>query len=88
MYELGIEPPKELEKLPEELEIDWFKKLLDESGKGRKGKSTLKKWCCPECGMNVRMGISGDPKLRHHICETETGWKVFLVPGDVFMANK
>jgi len=54
MNELGIEPPKEVENLPDDLDLDWFKKLLDDMGKGRKGKSTLKKWCCPECGLNVR----------------------------------
>jgi len=88
MNELGIEPPKDVEKLPEDLDIDWFKKFLDELGKGRKGKSSLKKWCCPECGMNVRMGISEDPRLRHHTCETEKGQKIFLIPGDVYTAKK
>jgi hypothetical protein len=34
----------------------------------RKGKLTLKKWCCPECGLHVRMGIAEDPMLRHHTC--------------------
>jgi hypothetical protein len=54
----------------------------------RKGKLTLKKWCCPECGLNVRMGIAEDPKLRHHTCESELGRQVFLVPGDMYIAKK
>jgi hypothetical protein len=86
MNELGIERPD----MPptEEIRIDWFKYLEDWLGKEAKGKSTLKKWCCPECGMNVRMGIAGDPKLRHHTCETELGRQVFLVPGDVYVAKR
>jgi hypothetical protein len=45
-------------------------------------------WCCPECGMNVRMGISDAPKFRHHTCEKPDGLSVFLVPGDVYVAKK
>ena len=70
------------------LKIDWFKFLSDLEGKERKGTSTLKKWCCPECGMKVRMGIAGDPMLRHHSCETAAGRPVFLIPGDVYKARK
>jgi hypothetical protein len=89
MAELGIYPSKDAVKAPDDPEMDWFKWLIDiHEGKGRKGKSTLKKWCCPECGLNVRMGISGDPKLRHHTCEEKVGSPVFLVSGDVYKAKK
>ena len=88
MNELGITPPIEVEHLPDDLDLDWFKKLLDDLGKDRKGKSTLKKWCCSECGLKVRIGISDDPKLRHHTCEKPDGLPVFLVPGDVYVAKK
>lgn len=88
MNELGIEPPKEVENLPDELDIDWFKKLPDDLGKDRKGKSTLKKWCCPECGLKVRIGISDDPMLRHHTCEKPESGPVFLVTGDVYFVKK
>jgi hypothetical protein len=77
MDELGITPPSDVEKAPEDLEKDWFKWLSKYWGQDRKGKSTLKKWCCPECGLNVRMGISGDPKLRLHTCEEAAGKPVF-----------
>jgi hypothetical protein len=50
MRELGISPP-DLKDKPENLDIDWFKWLLDFLGKSRKGTSTLTKWVCPECGM-------------------------------------
>jgi hypothetical protein len=69
-------------------EKDWYKFLEEFLGKEEKGKSTLKKWCCPECGMNVRMVIAGYPMLRHHACETKLGRIVFLVPGDVYVAKK
>jgi hypothetical protein len=87
MGELGIERPDDVPKL-DGLKIDWFKFLSDLEGKERKGTSTLKKWCCPECGMKVRMGIAGDPMLRHHTCETAVGHPVFLIPGDVYVAKK
>jgi len=86
MNELSIEKP---EFPPQaDIDIDWFKWLLKFYGKDRKGQSTLIKWCCPECGLNVRMGIKGDPLLRHHPCETEAGHPVFLIPGDVYKAMK
>jgi hypothetical protein len=68
MNELGIEPPKEVAKGLPELDIDWFKWLQDEKGKKRKGRSTLAKWSCPDCGLNARIGIKGDPELVHEPC--------------------
>lgn len=65
MGELGVDRPDDVPSM-EGMKIDWFKLIEGEGGKERKGRSILKKWCCPECGMNVRMGIAGDPMLRHH----------------------
>ena len=87
MGELGIERPDDLPRM-EGRKIDWFRFLKDLEGKERKGKSTLKKWCCPECGLKVRMGVAGDPLLRHHTCETAVSRPVFLIPGDVYDAMK
>jgi hypothetical protein len=81
MKELGIEPPDLTEK-PKDLSIDWFKWLLDLEGKGRKGRSSLTKWTCPECGLNVRIGIKGDPEMRHDPCEQKLGQKVFFIRAD------
>jgi hypothetical protein len=39
-------------------------------------------------GLNVRMGIAGDPMLRHYACEEAAGRPVFLIPGDVYVAKK
>jgi rubredoxin len=50
--------------------------------KDRKGTSTLTKWSCPECGLNVRIGIKGDPELRHEPCEQKSGHPVFIVQAD------
>ena len=88
MRELGIHPAEDAVKVPEDPDMDWFRWLIKFYGQERKGKSTLKKWCCPECGLNVRMGIAGDPKLRHHTCEETVGHPVFLIPGDVYVAKK
>lgn len=84
MKELGVQPP-DLTDRPDDLTIDWFKWLLDLMGKGRKGRSSLTKWTCPECGLNVRMGIKGDPEIRHDPCEKKLGKQVFFVePGGLF----
>ena len=81
MKELGIEQPSLSEK-PIDLSIDWFKWFLDKQGKRRKGQSSLKKWTCPECGLNVRIGIKDNPQLRHEPCEQKTGHAVFFVKND------
>jgi hypothetical protein len=81
MRELGIEPPDISEK-PDDLKFDWFKWFLDSMGKSRKGTSTLNKWTCPECGLNVRIGIKGDPEIRHEPCEQKAGHEVFFVKAD------
>lgn len=78
MKELGIDPP-DLSQQPANIDWDWFKWFLDYLGKKPKGKSSLTKWECPECGMKVRMGIKGDPLLRHDPCEKTTGGPVFLI---------
>jgi len=53
--ELGVERP-DMPPTMDALRIDWIKFLSDLEGKKQKGTSTLKVWCCPECGLNVRMG--------------------------------
>lgn len=81
MREMGIEPPN-LEAKPDDSKIDWFKWLLDFSGKGKKGTSTLSKWECPACGLKVRIGIKGDPEIVHNPCSEKLGRKVFLIRSD------
>lgn len=81
MKELGIEPP-DFEGKMDDLDIDWFKWYLDSIGKGRKGTSTLHKWTCPECGIKVRIGIKGDPEIRHDPCEQKCGHPVFFIRAD------
>lgn len=81
MKELGIEPPH-LTEQAEKFDLDWFFWYLDSLGKRREGKSSLHKWTCPECGLNARMGVKGDPKIRHDPCEQKTGHEVFFVQID------
>ena len=81
MKELGISQP-DLSQQPPDLDWDWFKWFLDAMGKKPKGRSSLRKWECPECGLKVRMGIKGDPLLRHDPCEQVTGHPVFLIRSD------
>jgi len=93
MAELGIPRPDDVPKwewtkaggVP--LKRDWFRP------KKEKGRSSLAKWTCPECGLNVRIGIKGDPELRHDPCEQKLGKQVFFVQPDglshvIYKANK
>jgi hypothetical protein len=70
MKEWGIVPPEDVAKAPADIDEDWFKWLIKFWGQERKGRSTLKKWCCETCGLNVRIGISGNPELLHVPCGT------------------
>ncbi len=67
MKELGNNPPN-LFKKPKDWDKDWFEWWLEFWGKKRKGKSTLKKWVCPNCDLKVRIGIKGNPELTHNPC--------------------
>ena len=60
MKELGI-PPPDLPQQPTDLDLDWFKWLLDHLGKSRKGTSTLRKWTCTERGLNAWFRIKANP---------------------------
>lgn len=82
MAELGMARPDDVPRGGIEwtktggIRKDWFR-----PGK-EKGTSTLKKWVCPECGLKVRMGTSGNPGLIHGSCTERKGEKVFLVKDD------
>ncbi len=77
MKELGVESP-DLKKQMKEMGKDWFKSWLDSQDKRRKGKSSLKKWTCPVCGLIARIGIKGNPLIRHNPCEKKMGKVVFF----------
>jgi len=88
LTEMGIARPAEAEGKPDDDKSTWADWLIVIRGGEKKiGKSSLHKWKCPECGLNVRMGKAGDPMLRHHTCETAVGHPVFLIPGDVYVAK-
>lgn len=55
---------------------DWFRPTPE------KGRSTLHKYTCPDCGLNVRVGVRDDPMLVHDVCSEIKGEKVFLVRDD------
>ena len=94
MEEMGIERPNDV---PREDTTEWTK-----TGGNRKdwfrpeperGRSTLHKWECPDCGMRIRVGIGGDPRLIHDVCSEIKGEKVFFVRHDglshtIYRGNK
>jgi len=76
MNELGIPRPDDVPKVRDE-KRDWFRPNQE------KGRSTLHKWVCPDCGLAVRIGINVDPRLVHDVCSEIKGEKVFLVNHEV-----
>jgi transposase-like protein len=84
LNEFGLHAPKEAYQKPEEVKQNWADWLIyDRKGKGKpKGRSTLHKWVCPDCGLAVRIGINSDPHLMHDVCSEIKGEKVFLVKHD------
>ena len=77
MGELGIERPDDVPRIEgKSSKRNWFRPVPE------KGKTTLHKWVCPDCGLNVRIGIGSDPHLVHNVCSEIRGEKVFLVKDD------
>lgn len=82
MKELGLPRPEDVPTIDWRktggypIKRDWFRPEKE------KGRSTLHKWECPDCGLKVRVGINGDPGLVHHACSEIKGEKVFLVNHD------
>jgi hypothetical protein len=82
MGELGVPRPEDVPRLDwtkaggKPIKRDWFRPEPE------KGKSTLHKWTCPDCGLAVRIGIKSDPHLVHDVCSEIKGEKVFLVKHD------
>jgi hypothetical protein len=64
MREWGIERPDDVPRDDGTGKLDWFKIATD----WRRGVSSLTKWSCPDCGLNVRVGIKGNPELIHNPC--------------------
>lgn len=80
MKEMGIERPVDVPTVEDKRgrRLSWF-----EIGKREKGRSSLTKWTCPECGLNARIGIKGDPYIIHAPCTEKTGKLVFFVRVDL-----
>jgi hypothetical protein len=77
MGELGIPRPDDLPTIEGKAKKrDWFRPTPE------RGRSTLHKWVCPDCGLAVRIGIKDDPYLVHDVCTEIKGEKVFLVRHD------
>ena len=75
MKSLGVERPDDVPRIDGD-KRDWFRP------KKERGKSTLEKYTCPSCGLNVRIGVKDDPGIIHHKCSVEKGENVFFVKFD------
>lgn len=61
MKSMGIARPDDVPRAEGE-KTDWWRP------KKEKGKSTLHKYECPNCGLKVRVGVKEDPELIHKKC--------------------
>jgi hypothetical protein len=78
MYEYGIERPEG--EIPEDNRIDWWK-IIDLFPKAPKGRSSLTKWTCETCGMNLRVGVRTDIRVICGDCRDKLGYDVWFVRG-------
>jgi hypothetical protein len=82
LREHGIFPPEGAYDIKPDGKTNWAAILIYKGKKEPKGRSTLQKYTCPHCGLNVRIGIKDDPMLVHDSCSQVFGEKVFLVKAD------
>ena len=87
MKELFIRPPEGSDEI-EAGRINWFIVIDKRKTGGHTGKSSLSKWTCPECGINARMGIKGDPRIIHAPCSEKRGEPVFFVQAVAMLGMK
>ena len=74
LLEHGIRKPEEVWEVEEGEKRDWW---IDPDTK-KKGRSTLHKWACPRCDLNIRVGVQRDIELACLPCSRETGQTVIL----------
>lgn len=65
--EWGLKPPEDIPS-GDPNDFDWFKFFADREGRSRPGRSSLVKYQCPSCGLNVRYGRQDEPFLMHVPC--------------------
>lgn len=82
LRDIGIVPPHGAYGKPEDDKQNWADWVLFKGKEKPRGKSTLNKWVCPDCGLSARIGINSDPRLVHDVCSEIKGEKVFLVRHD------
>jgi len=80
LKDMGIYPPEKAYQKPDDDKSNWADWLMGDEIK--KGRSTLTKYECPDCGLKVRIGVKDDPRLVHDVCSEIKGEKVFLVRHD------
>lgn len=76
MHRIGIQRPENEKVLPEKSKVSYWE---PKDERKKRGRSTLHKWICPDCGLAARIGVGKDPKLVHDVCSEAKGEKVFLV---------
>lgn len=76
MKELGVKEP-EYQMPIKPWKSDWFRVLG--GPEKQKGRSTLTKWNCPECGLKLRVGVKSDIEVACMPCTRKTGETTLFV---------
>jgi hypothetical protein len=82
LKEEGIYPPEDAYTVPTDSKVNWAYYLIYGDKEKPKGRSTLSKYTCPDCGLNIRVGVKHDPRIVHDVCSEIKGEKVFFVKHD------
>jgi len=77
MKEYGITRPEV--EIPEDSNTDWRERSKDKFKEPPKGRSTLTKWECPNCRLNLRVGIKGDIEVACMPCTRDTADVVMFI---------
>jgi hypothetical protein len=64
----GITPPEGVEEAGYDGKSNWSKLVTYKDKEKPKGRSSLTKYTCPNCGLNARIGVKEDPMLVHAPC--------------------
>lgn len=76
MKEYGIERPQA--EIPDGSKVDWWKLFPDLFKAPPKGRSSLTKWTCEGCGLNLRVGVKTDIEVACMPCSREAGHTVLF----------
>jgi hypothetical protein len=79
MKEYGITRPEG--EIPEDGITDWWELYPDKFKARPKGRSTLNKWECPECGLKLRVGVKSEIEVACMPCTRDKEDVIMFIRG-------